>query len=73
MARIRMTMMRYAPAGYGGTRRSPEDVKREGWQEHGLLAVSADDPRLSWPEREMVVQLGCKLYGPRTEGGRGDG
>ena len=55
MARIRMTMMRYAPAGYGGTRRSPEDVKREGWQEHGLLAVSADDPRLSWPEREIAA------------------
>ncbi|WP_338117388.1 hypothetical protein [Paracoccus pantotrophus] len=68
-----MTMMRYAPAGYGGTRRSPEDVKREGWQEHGLLAVSADDPRLSWPEREMVLQLGRKLYGPRaSEGGHGD-
>ncbi|RNI19407.1 hypothetical protein EB844_03470 [Paracoccus pantotrophus] len=65
--------MRYAPAGYGGTRRSPEDVKREGWQEHGLLAVSADDPRLSWPEREMVLQLGRKLYGPRaSEGGHGD-
>mgnify|MGYP000265238906 CR=1 FL=1 len=74
MARIRMTMMRYAPAGYGGTRRSPEDVKREGWQEHGLLAVSADDPRLSWPERELVAQLGRKLYGPRSsDGGRPHG
>lgn len=73
MARLKLTTMRYAPPGYGGTRRGPEEVKRDGWQEMGLLAVSVDDPRLTWPEREMVVQLGGKLYGPRAEGGRGDG
>ncbi|UFM64844.1 hypothetical protein LOS78_14310 [Paracoccus sp. MA] len=72
MARMKLTMMRYMPPGYGGTRRSPDEVKRDGWQEMGLLAVSLDDPRLTWPEREMVAQLGRKLYGPR-EGGRGDG
>ena len=46
-------------------RRDPEQVKREGWQEQGVLAVSADDDRLTWPERELVRQLGEKLYGPR--------
>ena len=51
--------------GYGGRRRDPEQVKREGWQEQGVLAVSADDDRLTWPERELVRQLGEKLYGPR--------
>jgi hypothetical protein len=30
-----------------------------------VLAVSADDQRLTWPERELVRQLGQKLYGPR--------
>ncbi len=29
-----------------------------------MLAVSLDDPRLTWPERELVRQLGDKLYGP---------
>ena len=72
MARLKLTTMRYTPPGYGGTRRSPEDVKRHGWQDMGLLAVSVEDPRLSWPEREMVAQLGRKLYGPRG-GGRQDG
>ncbi len=57
--------MRWHPRGYGGQRRDPEQVKREGWQEQGLLAISADDPRLTWPERELVRQLGEKLYGPR--------
>ena len=33
--------------------------------EQGLLAVSVDDQRLTWPERELVEQLGTRLYGPR--------
>ncbi|WP_370576499.1 hypothetical protein [Paracoccus sp. MC1854] len=73
MACKTMTMMRFTPRGYGGPRRDPDQVRRDGWHELGLLAVSVDDPRLTWREREMVVQLGCKLYGPRTEGGRRDG
>ena len=60
-----MTGMRLMPNGYGGRRRDPEQVKREGWHEQGVLAVSADDDRLTWPERELVRQLGEKLYGPR--------
>ena len=55
--------MRWLPRGYGGTRRSPEDVKRDGWRELGLLAVSIEDKRLTWPERELIKQLGEKLYG----------
>jgi hypothetical protein len=27
--------------------------------------VSLDDQRLTWPERELVRQLGEKLYGQR--------
>ena len=59
--------MNWLPRGYGGERRSPEAVKREGWQEQGLLVVSPEDERLSWPERELVRQLGEKLYGRRPE------
>jgi hypothetical protein len=62
--------MKWHPHGYGGERRSPEQVKREGWQELGLLVVSPEDERLSWPERELVRQLGEKLYGPRREAQR---
>jgi hypothetical protein len=59
--------MRFYPRGFGGGRRSADQVKREGWQEQGLLAVSLDDDRLTWPERELVQQLGEKLYGKREE------
>ena len=60
--------MSYFPKGYGGQRRDPEQVKRDGWREQGVLAVAVDDPRLTWPERELVEQLGTRLYGPRPEG-----
>ena len=59
--------MRWLPHGYGGERRSAEDIKREGWVEQGLLAISVEDHRLTWPERELVKQLGEKLYGKRIE------
>ena len=59
--------MNWLPSGYGGERRAPEQVKRDGWQELGLLVVSPEDERLSWPERELVRQLGEKLYGKRRE------
>ena len=62
-----MNAMRFTPRGYGGHRRSPDEVKRDGWREQGLLAVSVEDERLSWPERELVRQLGEKLYGTRHE------
>jgi hypothetical protein len=57
--------MRWHPHGYGGHRRDPERIKREGWREQGLLAVDIDDHRLTWPERELVRQLGERLYGKR--------
>ena len=55
--------MRLYPNGYGGQRRDTEQVKREGWHEQHVLVVSLYDPRLTWPERELVRQLGEKLYG----------
>ncbi len=62
-----MRAMRFTPKGYGGNRRDPDQVKRDGWREEGLLAVSVDDHRLTWPERELVEQLGSKLYGKRYQ------
>ena len=58
--------MRQFPKGYGGERRAPEEIKRDGWREQGLLVVSENDPRLAWPERELIRRLGSKLYGKRS-------
>ena len=62
-----MKAMRLHPKGYGGRRRDPQQVKRDGWREQGVLAVSVDDDRLTWPERELVRQLGERLYGKTEE------
>jgi len=55
--------MRWHPKGYGGEWRAVDDVKRDGWREQGVLAVSVEDDRLTWPERELVRQTG--YYGKR--------
>jgi hypothetical protein len=48
----------------------PEAEKRSGWRRHGILVVAEQDPRLSWPERELIRRLGVKLYGELPEEGR---
>ena len=63
-----MMGMRFHPKGYGGERRDPDQVKRDGWLEQGLLAINVDDHRLTWPERALVEQLGAGLYGKRLQG-----
>jgi len=63
--------MRMVSAIYGRNRRKPEEVRRDGWRELGILAVADDDPRLTWHERELVRQLGERLYGRRKQRGEG--
>lgn len=40
-----------------------EALKRAGYRDQGIVVVSVKDPRLTWPERELVKQLGERLYG----------
>jgi hypothetical protein len=61
--------MRWTPKGYGGQRVAPDHIKRDGWREQGILVVAENDQRLTWPEREVVRQLGEKLYGKREAAG----
>jgi hypothetical protein len=63
--------MRRFPKGYGGERIPPEDLKRDGWRDRGILVITEDDQRLTWPERELVRQLGAKLYGKRQDAAHG--
>ncbi|MBF0148364.1 MAG: hypothetical protein HQL85_19595 [Magnetococcales bacterium] len=46
--------------------RDVEGEKQSGWKNHGILVVSEHDARLNWPERELVKQLGERLYGRRA-------
>lgn len=66
-----MRGMSWTPRGFGGARTDPETIKREGWISEGILVVKAEDRRLTWPEQELVRQLGEKLYGKRKSGEHG--
>ena len=54
--------MKWAPRGFGGERRPPEHIKREGWQAQRVLVIEADDERLTWPERELVEVEALETY-----------
>ena len=42
-----------------------ESVKREGFNNHGILVVAVDDQRLSWIERQVIQKIGDRLYAQR--------
>lgn len=54
---IRTSLQRF------GARRSPEEVKRDGWREQGIFAVSIHDQRLDSFERALIERVGTRLYG----------
>ena len=43
-----------------------EDKKADAWHYYRKLVVDLDDPILNWVEREMIWQIGEKLYGTRN-------
>ena len=48
-----------------------EKIKREGWNNDGILVVKVDDERLSWPEKELIKQIGDKIYKNKTNSKKG--
>ena len=65
MRELRSHLGRHQP-----TPSDAEAYKRAGWRRHGILMIAEQDPRLTWPERELVRQLGAKLYGRQSQGNR---
>ena len=54
------TLARFVPA-----QMDVESVKKEGFNQHGILVVAVDDHRLSWMERQIIKQLGQRIYGQK--------
>lgn len=42
-----------------------ESIKSDAWRNDGILVVDATDDRLNWVERQMVINLGNKLFGEK--------
>ena len=51
------------PLDRSSSREDPESIKRQGWRDQHILVINADDERLDWMERELVRQIGERLYG----------
>ena len=58
MPELRSHLGRHQPA-----RLDLDAENRTGSHEHRILVVAEQDPRLSWLVREVVQQVGAKLYG----------
>ena len=39
-----------------------EQIKKNGWRNEGILVIKIDDDRLSWSEKELIKQIGNKIY-----------
>jgi hypothetical protein len=50
-------------------------IKRRAFHDHGILVVDVDDPALmlSWDQREILRQVGERLYGQRKVSKDGSG
>lgn len=48
-----MKDMRFLATGYGGHRRDPDEVKRDGWKERGISRL----PPLKFPTRAEVAPI----------------
>lgn len=40
-------------------------VKTNAFRDQGILIIQVDDTRLPWQERELLSQIGARLYGER--------
>lgn len=42
-----------------------DTLKTDGWRRHGIFVVDLQDQRIGWVEKQVISQLGDKLYGKR--------
>lgn len=57
-----------SPRSYGNPLRPPNDfgaefIKKNAFHDQGILVVKITDARLSWSDRELLKQIGERLYG----------
>jgi hypothetical protein len=54
------------PSPLGRMQANPMDVeatKRQGWREQHILVISEQDTRLNFLERQLIRNIGERLYG----------
>lgn len=44
-------------------------MKRQAFRDHKILIVNLDDPQIGWDERQMLLNIGNRLYGKGKSAG----
>ena len=44
-----------------------EKIKKQGWKENQILVVNVNDERLTWPEEEVIKQIGNRIYNKKNQ------
>ncbi len=57
----RCTLARFVP-----NQMDVEEVKADGWNDHRILVVNPDDTSINWMERQVIEQIGQRLYGRKA-------
>lgn len=49
-----------------------ERLKKQAFEKDGILVVNVNDDRLNWPEKEIIKQIGNKIYKikPKDQNGK---
>lgn len=42
-------------------------MKHRAYHDQGILIVNVDDSKLGWDERQMLMNIGAKLYGKKDK------
>ncbi len=66
MTPIRSSLAGRVASGFGpdDAARS-EDLCRQAWRRHGILVVRVEEAAVGWAERQLLHNVGDRLYGPR--------
>lgn len=60
----------YVVSGFFQNSRDTEFVKRNAFHEHGMLVIDLNDDRIGWDERQVLKNIGEKLFGRATSAPR---
>lgn len=39
-----------------------EKIKKQAFENDGILVININDERLNWPEKEIIKQIGNRIY-----------
>lgn len=57
----------FVMSGFVPNKRDVDAIKRNAFHDQRILVVNLDDDRIAWPERQVLANVGEKLYGKKRQ------